>query len=249
MLHTLWRRRSTAAYRRYRRLGTVAVATLLLAAPVTAHSTGEGAAEIAFPAVVVGSVVVSLLGGGLVLVALDRRPPVRRVVPLLVLVLGGLSVALALTELPTVAGLGAVGGVAVVALTRDHAVTDCGGCADAALGAVTLHRSVEGVVLATVYAADAALGLLGAAVLAVHAVAETAAVGSLYAASRRHAVAAVCLLQAGFVGGVVAGHAAVGAVPPAIEVGLLALVGGVLLAVGAREGYSRYTGRRSVPAA
>ena len=49
----------------------------------------------------------------------------------------------------------------------------------------------------------------------------------------------------GFVGGVVAGWSVVGAVPAALEAGLLALVGGVLLAVGAREGYLRYAGRRS----
>jgi hypothetical protein len=53
----------------------------------------------------------------------------------------------------------------------------------------------------------------------------------------------------GFVGGVAAGWVAVDAVSPAAEAGLLALVGGVLLAIGAREGYSRYADRRSVPAA
>jgi len=236
-----------------RRRGTRAITTLLgttvLATPVTAHGTAATTVGLAFPAVVAASVGASLLGGGLVLAAVDRLPRSRGAVPLLLLALGGLSVALALDGAPIGAGLGLAVGVGVVTLARGHAFTDCGACADAALGAVTLHRGFEGVVLATVYAADAALGLLGAAVLAVHAAAETAAVGSLYAGTRHHALAAVCLLQVGFVGGVVAGWGLVDGVSPTAEAGLLALVGGILLAVGAREGYQRYTDRPSVLAA
>ena len=198
----------------------------LLSTPAAAHGVATVATGLPFPLVVVGVVAVSLLGGGLVLVAYGRLPrPTWGAAPLLVATLG------------------------VVYLARDAAITDCGACADAALGAVTLHRGLEGVVLATVYAADAALGLFGAGVLAVHAAAETAAVGSLYAATKRHAVAAVCLAQAGFVGGVAAGRGVVGTVPPAAEASVLALAGGVLLAVGAREGYRRYAGRRSISAA
>ncbi|AXG06770.1 hypothetical protein DU500_10200 [Haloplanus rubicundus] len=223
--------------------------TALLSTPAAAHGTAATAAGLAFPAVVAASVGASLFGGGVVLAAVDRLPRSRGAVPPLFLFLGGLSVALALDGAPVGAGLGVAAGVGVVALARGHALTDCGACADATLGAVTLHRGLEGVVLATVYAADAALGLLGAVVLAVHAAAETAAVGSLYAGARRRALAAVCLLQAGFVGGVAVGWVAVDAVSPAAEAGLLALVGGVLLAVGVREGYTRYADRRSIHAA
>jgi len=244
--------RRPATRRRRRRGGRALVAllgTTLLSAPVTAHGTTGTAVGLAFPAVVAVSVAASLLGGGLVLAAVDRLPRSRGAVPVLLLALGGLSVALAIDGAPAGAALGVGAGVGAVVLARGHAVTDCGACADAALGAVTLHRGFEGVVLATVYAADAALGLLGAAVLAVHAAAETAAVGSLYASTRRHAVAAVCLLQVGFVGGVAAGVGVVDAVPPNVEAGLLALVGGALLAVGTRDGYHRYADRGSTLAA
>lgn len=237
------------ATRRRRRRGWRALVALLgtplLSAPAAAHGTTGTAVGLAFPTVVAVSIAASLLGGGFVLAAVDRLPRSRGAVSLLLLALGGLSVALALDGAPVGAALGVGAGVGVVGLVRGHAVTDCGACADAALGAVTLHRGFEGVVLATVYAADAALGLIGAAVLAVHAAAETAAVGSLYASTRRHAVAAVCLVQLGFVGGGVAGWSAVDAVPPDIEAGLLALVGGVLVAVGVRDGYHRYAGRGS----
>jgi hypothetical protein len=221
------------------RLTAALAAAALFTTPAAAHGTTERTVGIAFPTVVAGAVAASLLGGGLVLAATERRPRSHGVVPLLVLSLGGLSVALAV-DVAAGAVIGAVAGVGVVVLTSGHGLTDCGACADAALGAVTLHRGLEGVVLATVYAADAALGLLGAAVLAVHATAETAAVGSLYDASRRHALGAVCLLQAGFVVGVVSGLGVVDAVPPFAEAGVLALVGGVLLAAGARETYARH---------
>ncbi|WP_251343969.1 hypothetical protein [Haloplanus halophilus] len=225
---------------RTRVLTTAALGTALLAAPAAAHGTGGRAVGLDFPVVVAASVGASLLGGGLVLAAVDRLPHSRGGIPLLLLALGGLSVLLAAGEAPTGAVPGVVAGVGAVALARGNALTDCGACADAALGAVTLHRGFEGVVLATVYAADAALGLLGAAVLAVHAAAETAAVGSLYAATRRHALGAVLAIQAGFVLGVVAGWGVVDAVPTVVEAGVLALVGGVLLAVGARETYARH---------
>jgi zinc transporter ZupT len=140
--------------------------------------------------------------------------------------------------------LGTALGVGIVYLGRGSAITSCGACADATLGAVTVHRGLEGAVLATVYAADAALGLAGALLVAGHATAETAAVGSLYAtAGRHHAVGAVLLVQVGFVAGVGVGWGVVDAVPAAVQAGLLALVGGVLLSVGVREARAR----RAVP--
>ena len=223
----------------------------LLSTPAAAHGVATVATGLPFPLVVVGVVAVSLLGGGLVLVAYGRLPrPTRGAAPLLVATLGVAALALAVTRSMAVAFVGTAAGIGVVYLARDAAITDCGACADAALGAVTLHRGLEGVVLATVYAADAALGLLGAAVVAAHAAAETAAVGSLYAATKRHAVAAVCLAQAGFVGGVVAGRGVVGAVPvpPAVDASVLALVGGVLLAVGTREARRRHAAGAGLPA-
>jgi len=230
----------------HRRVVAIGLASGALSTPAAAHGVGTAAAGLGFPLVVAASVGASLFGGGLVLAVAGRwNVPVRRLVHPLLVVLGGLSVVLALDRVPASAFLGVTAGVGLAAVARRRTLTDCGSCADAALGAVTLHRGLEGVALATLYAADAALGVAGAAVLAVHAMAETAAVGSLYAPTRRYAFGAICLLQVGFVGGVVAGWSVVGAVPAALEAGLLALVGGVLLAVGAREGYLRYAGRRS----
>jgi len=233
------------------RLPVVATATALLAVPAAAHGATARAVGVAFPAVVAGTVVASLLGGGLVFAVHCRgsnRGAHGTAVPLLLLALGGAALVLAVARSVPTAGVAFVGAAAVYR-HRDASLTDCGSCADATLGAVTVHRSLEGVVLATVYAADAALGLVGAAILAVHAAAETAAVGALYAAvDWRHAVGAVCLVQVGFVLGVAAGWSAVDAVPPVVQAGLLALVGGVLLGVGGRETYRRHVVPQATPA-
>jgi len=235
---------------RPRRRGVaVALGCTGLSTPAVAHGVGTATAGLGFPFVVAASVGASLFGGGLVLAVAGRsNVPIRWAVLPLFVALGSLSVALALDGVPISAVIGLTAGVGFVTVARGHALTDCGSCAEAALGAVTLHRGLEGVALATLYTADAALGVAGAAVLAVHATVETAAVGSLYAHTRRYAFGAVCLLQVGFVVGVVAGWGVVDAVPAVLEAGLLALVGGVLLAVGAREGYLRYAGRRSAVA-
>lgn len=62
-------------------------------------------------------------------------------------------------------------------LGRSRGVSPHDGCADAAFGAIVLLRTVEGILVAGVYAGSAALGLLGLALLAVHAIGETVAIG------------------------------------------------------------------------
>ncbi|MFC7097485.1 hypothetical protein [Halobaculum marinum] len=232
-----------------RRAAAAVLGVALLSTPASAHGASAVATGLSFPLVVAGVVLVSLLGGGVALVASGRRSWSTRLarvsgragLPALVFALGAAALALAVTRAAAATVVGLSVGVSAVFLARGAGVTDCGACADAALGAVTLHRGLEGVVLATVYAADAALGLAGALVVAGHAAAETAAVGALYAtAGRRYALATVLVVQAGFVVGVAAGWGVVGSVSPITEAGLLALVGGVLLAVATREARRRH---------
>lgn len=221
------------------RRAAVILGVALLSTPASAHGGSTVASGLPFPLVIVGVVLISLGGGGFVLVTHGRLPwsAGQAALPVLVLALGAAAVVLAVTRAPAATFAGLAAGVSVVFVARDAAITECGTCADAALGAVTLHRGLEGIVLATIYAADAALGLAGAIVVAGHATVETAAVGSLYATdSRRYALAAVLVVQIGFLIGAAAGAGVVGGVSSAVEAGLLALVGGVLLAVGTREG-------------
>lgn len=233
-----------------RRVAAASLGVVLLSTPASAHGEAATATGLSFSLVVAGVVLVSLVGGGLALVASARLPwsTGRAALPALVSTLGVAALVVAITRAPAVTLVGLAAGVSAVYLARGAALTDCGTCADAALGAVTLHRGFEGVVLATIYAADAALGLAGAVIVAVHAAAETAAVGSLYASGgRRYALAAVLIVQTGFVLGVASGWGVIGDVSPTVEAGLLALVGGVLLAVGTREGQRLHTAS-AVPA-
>ncbi|WP_224449405.1 hypothetical protein [Haloprofundus salilacus] len=182
--------------------------------------------------VVALSVVVSLVGG----VAVARRAagsefPNRALAALLV-VLGGGAIIAALFDDPLFGLLGmSVGGVAATGLRYRREGREIE--ADAAFGAVLVHRCLEGGLLATAAAANVIFGVAGALVLALHAAGETAAVGGLYGArSRQRGIAAVLAIQATFVFGVVAGGAAVAVLPPAVRVVSLSLSGGVLATVG-----------------
>lgn len=210
------------------------------------HGIGHGGTAAAFAVVFGLPVFVGLAGG----VAAIRYRSLRRGKTTgkdssigVGLLLVGLGVA---SLLPAVTGnlwLAVAGGTigAVIALwvagTGTVPETGCGNHADLTLGAISAHRVLEGVVLGTLYSAGAAVGLLGAVVLAGHAALETAAVGGLYATAprRTQAVGALVLVQAGYVVGGIAGLGVAGAVPVPVRTLALAVVGGALLIVGAGE--------------
>ena len=206
--------------------------------PVVAHDDPVSAAG---PTTSVGVVVllavgVSLLGG----VGIARwrsfhgvRLPPRYLGVVLAL-LGGAAVVTGLTESLVLASGGVVAGVGVAAWathSRGHAPAE--GCADATLGAVLLHRVVEGVVVATAAATGTVFGIVGALVFAAHAAAETCAVSGLYAThDARRALVATALVQVAFVVGALVGVAALSALPAIVRVGVVGFAGGVLLTIG-----------------
>jgi hypothetical protein len=235
--------RSTATAARRVTLTATAVSLLFVfsvrfADTVAAHdrpvATGEGALSLG--SLVVLAVGLSLLAGGAVTrYVSDRgRTALLRAVGVLLVVLGGSAVAVAVTDRVVVGGVAAVVGTGLalgVGHRRGH-----DGCADATLGAVLLHRCLEGALLATAATAGLVVGLVGAVVFAGHAAAETCAVGGLYATGGwRRGVLAVGLVQAAFVGGALGGEAVLATLSPTLRVGLVGLVGGVLLAVGLVE--------------
>ena len=123
---------------------------------------------------------------------------------------------------------------------------DCGNHAELTFGAISIHRLLEGIVLGTLYTAGAAVGLVGALVLAGHAALETAAVGGLYPTAQRRiwVLGAIGLVQAGYVVGAVISLGVVGAVPVSARTFVLAVVGGLLLVVGIGETERSITGER-----
>jgi len=223
--------------------GSLALPVALWAAsgPASAHGVGGSGGAVGFPLVVGLALVV---GGGAGLAAVVRGCPATDTErgrfaglagPALV-VLGGAAALTAASRGPVVAGgcvlAGAVLGWLLVR-RGDGGHRGRGSCANTALGAVTVHRAVEGVSLAALYATGSALGLAGAVVLAGHGTAETATVGGVFGVSSRvSGVLAVGVVQAAFLGGAVAGVVASGTFPPGLGDATVAAVGGVLLVVG-----------------
>lgn len=154
----------------------------------------------------------------------------------LLFVLGLLALLSAAGQQVPIAIGGVVLGGTVAWLGRHHGVSPHDGCADAAFGAIVLHRTVEGILIAGVYAASAALGLVGLGLLTAHAIGETVAIGGLYApVGWTWGVTSVVAIHLAFLVGTLVGYSVTGVLSPAIVTALLATVGGVLLATGAIE--------------
>lgn len=216
--------------------------------PVSAHGSdatvsGHG---LGFGVVVGLTVALGLLGGAVVVRRRRSRaghPPVRWI-GLLLVVLGCWAAVVAVVRGPALATVVVAAGAVATWSLRDRAVVGHRGCDQAALGAVTIHRFVEGVLLAALYAADAAVGIGAALVLAAHAAAETGSVAGLWSTGRWRWVVVV-LVQTSFVAGVLVGLDAVQYVTPAASVAVLALLGGALIAAGAA---TASTARHPTPA-
>lgn len=103
------------------------------------------------------------------------------------------------------------------------------------IGAVLMHRLLEGVALGALYSSSAAVGLLGAVVVAVHTAVETAAVGGLSSQYQHHAAGPVGVVQLGYGVGVLTGIGVARTVPPSVLIGSVALAGGILLGIGMNE--------------
>ncbi|SDC93368.1 hypothetical protein [Natrinema hispanicum] len=229
------------------------VALAIWPAVVSAHGTGSetaaaGAHEPAIPFVVAigfSALLGVAVGLGTVshyrsksasAVANIHGTTTRREVTVLVIVLGLAALVSGLTQQWLLAIGGGLLGGAVAWVGREHGVSPHAGCADAALGAVLTHRVVEGILVAGIYATSASFGLVALTVLTVHALAETVAVGGLYApVSRSWGIASVLAVQLGFLAGAVGGTILVATITPPVTSLLLAGVGGALLVTGTTE--------------
>ncbi|GAB3669789.1 hypothetical protein [Halopiger thermotolerans] len=244
---------------------TVAVLPTLLGAlfawPVvaSAHGTAGDAGAHALPVPFVVAVGFSaLVSAAIGLYAVVRWGPTRTVerghgllTPIVVIAVGLVALASAGTQLWALTVVGGVVGGAIAWTSRARGVSPHDGCADAAFGAILVHRATEGAIIASVYGASAALGLVGLAILTGHAIAETVAVGALYApVSRGWGTASVIVTQLGFIAGALFGSSLVSSLSTASAAAVLASVGGILLVTGVTEllGYrENRSGRRLEP--
>ena len=224
----------------------VATGVLLVVTRVPAvasgHDPGGSTTEsaVAFGVVVFLSVLVSFLVGLGVVTRQRARssqtPTQPQWIVILVVALGVLGLTAGALERGRYAIVGGVAGVSLAWLVRNRALTDCGSCADTTFGAILTHRTVEGVLVAGVYTADAGLGLAAVVVLTGHAVAETVAVGGLYAtAGRGWGLVGVTAPQLGFATGAAVGSVGASLVSPITSSLLVAGIGGVLLTSGLIE--------------
>lgn len=232
----------------------------LLAVPValgkfsttaSAHGdAGRGGPPVAF-AVVVGLPIVVGLVVGVAAIAVQRRTHrtqtghhSTRVFGLLFLFLGGVFAIEVAARSPWLALAGsAVGGIGAMAILTHRGVSQRGDgrYTELSCGAISLHRVLEGFAIGTLYSAGAAVGVLGAVAIAGHTVLETGAIGGRYRSYHRESLAAIGLVQLGYAGGAIAGVGLAVTVPVTAQSALLALAGGVLLAVGTNE--TRNAGR------
>lgn len=221
------------------RRGITALATALVtlqwvSQPVVAHETWSPVSEhgLGFGLVVFLTVAFGVLGG----VVIARRTDYHLgrasalLVPALLVVLGCWAVAVALLAGPlSVAALVALGAVFTWRL-RTRVVAGHRGCDQAALSAVVAHRFLEGALLATLYAASAAVGIGAAVLLALHTAAETGAVAGLWTGTGKWLV--VAAVQTAFVVGAFGGGLLAGVVTPLLSNAIVALFGGVMIAAG-----------------
>lgn len=219
-------------------------------APVEAHPSGASTGGASF-GVVLG--LSAAAGGGAGTLAVywrwDRLSSLSshlthgRVSGLIGIALGGLGVLFVLPAArrePAVVPIGLLlGGVVVYSILRyrDPATSSFIGdsaAADTVLGAVWLHRLVEGVALAAAYRHGIALGVAAAVVLTAHIAVEMAAVGGLYATAgtRLRGLVAVVLVQLSYV--LAAGFTTIVAVSitPTLDAFVLVAAGSVLFFLG-----------------
>jgi zinc transporter ZupT len=224
----------------------IPVAVGRFSTPASAHGdAGAGGTPVTFAVVVSLPVVVGLIAG-VAAIAVRRQTHDRDqtgqcstvVLGLFFVFLGGtFAIEAATQSLWLALGSGAVGGVGVLWISIHGGVPLRGdGChTGLTCGAVSLHRGLEGLAIGALYSAGAVLGLLGAVAVAGHTVLETGAVGGQYGSFRLEAIVAIVLVQLGYVGGAIAGVGLTTTIPVTVQSGLLALAGGILIAIGVNE--------------
>ena len=224
-----------------RRVATpVAVASALaaLTAPAAAHGTTHvGEQGLGLP-VVFAVVTATGTVAGLIAVGLRRRLKqvsggVARTAGIVLIAVGATAVITAGLQRPPVGVAGVVLGVAVGAIVAMRG--DCGLCADATVGAVAIHRLVEGLSLAAVATVGSTVGGAGVLALSAHTVAECIAIGGRSGLPRRRAVGAVLAVQTAFVVGTAVGAVGLLTVPAGSRLWLTACVGGPLIVFGLSE--------------
>lgn len=225
------------------RLGVGTTGLIPASEPAVAHGAFEfGGSPVAF-SIVIGFPIVVGLGCG-VLAAWHWRG--ERIVSadhvagdtlgVLLVLLGVVFAVTAVTDRLAIGIAGCVlGGVVSQWAIRSDGPVKAGRHIDLAVGAISIHRLLEGLAVGALYTSGTAIGLVGAAVVAGHTTLETAAVGGLYGRYRLNAVGAVAIVLAGYgIGGLI-GFGVADTLPASLQTITVALTAGVLIGIGVDE--------------
>lgn len=181
--------------------------------------------------------------------------PRHRLLPavwFLLLVLGATFAASALTIDPSLG----IGGISVGVLVTGWIASRFGARSwyhghqgEFTLGGICVHRLLEGVTIGAVYTISPTIGVGGMVIVAGHAALETGTVGAVFSARWVRGVAAVCLVQIGYLVGAVIGIGGGVSIPTSVHVVTSGLLAGAFLMVCVAELRHATTGvsHRGVP--
>jgi len=206
------------------------------ATPATAHGLHATEHGISLSTVVAVSALLSISAGVVAAVGRHTQRAERHtqwislLVGLVIVSLGLTAAGSVVIHAPSTAAIGGFVGLAAGLAVVIH--SSCNGCADMTAGAIGLHRLVEGVAVAGLWAAGTAVGFLGVIVFAGHMAVECVAIGMQQSFSRLRAIGAVIAVTGIFVFGVGIGLVGGAALPTHWAV---AVVGGLLIPLGAAE--------------
>ena len=210
------------------------------ATPATAHGLHANDHGLSLSTVVAVSALLSISVGMLAAVSRDITIAKRNdqwISPLVGFVIIGLGVTAGGSiafRAPITATIGIGIGLTVgFAMVSHRSRSDC---ADMTAGAIALHRLVEGVAVAGLWAAGTTVGLLGVAMFTCHMIIECVAIGLQQSYSRYRAIGAVIVVTGVFITGVGIGLTGTEVLPTQW---IVAMIGGLLISLGGAEFQSK----------
>jgi len=211
------------------------------ATPATAHGLHASDHGLSLSTVVAVSAVLSISVG--VLAAVSRDTPTAKrnnqwislLVGFVIILLGVAAGGSIAFQAPTTATIGVGIGLTVGLAIVSH--RNCSDCADMTAGAIALHRLVEGVAVAGLWAAGTTVGLLGVGMFTSHMIIECVAIGLQQSYSRYRAIGAAVIVVTGvFITGIAIGLTGTEVLPTQW---IVAMIGGLLIALGSTEFLSK----------
>ena len=208
----------------------------ILSTPAAAHGLHASDHGVQLSTFVGIAAVLSISAG--VFAAIGRHTPTARrnkqwislVVGVVIIGLGVTAAGSVVVQAPVTAATGVTVGLTVGLAVSVY--NGCDGCADMTAGAIGLHRVVEGVAVAGLWAAGTAVGLLGVAIFTGHIVVESVVIGLQQSHSRLRAIGTVVAVTGVFVLSIGISLSGVGVLPTQL---IVAFVGGMLIPLGGTE--------------